>query len=364
MHFVKPAVFALVLLGSGFAAGVWYAQVSSEAVVTPQETSRQLAPAPVQATGTPPESVDRLAVLLQNKQWYQITEWLQAPTQVVTYAQGQAIIQAIQANMNKYDALAMRRMLNLYLTHQPDDSSALFLLSDLQLLEGMEETALQTLLGIMSGGFAQEQVERARREADRLIETITTALRNRRAFSELQQFWQHVSERYPSSDAYRYRWARSLLLAGQVDQAHRLLAEVGTTDVAQDSLDELARDIAEARQGPGFVQRNGQLVATVASSVEGLNQFELLVDTGANVTSLSRRALRQLNAIATGRNVRVRTAAGTVETEVFVVPEMYVQGRLVTNLRTLRLPNEMLAMDGLLGTDVLRRFKWMPVDSL
>ena len=158
-----------------------------------------------------------------------------------------------------------------------------------------------------------------------------------------------------------------MLLAGDAAGAQRLLDEIGTTDVAQDTLDDLAVEIAQASQGPGFVRRNGQLLATVSAGPQAQTEspaFELLVDTGANITSLSRRALRQLSAEPTGRSVKVRTAGGTVETEVFVVPQMYVQGRVVSNVRALRLPNEMLGMDGLLGTDILQRLNWMPVDSL
>ncbi len=361
MQFAQRWLLTIFLMACTFGLGVWYGQSRlsvQEHASVPEQVTPTRAP-----SASPPEPAS-LADFLAIQRWYQATQWLQQPDQQITTQHGDLLIEAIRTHMNKYDALAMRRMLNLYLQQQPGDARALFLLADLQILEGLNETALQTLLGVMSGGFSMDDIATARREADRLIETITTSLRNRGAFSDLHQFWQVVSESYPTSDAYRYRWARSLYLAGELDQARRLLLEIGTTDVSQASLDELAAEIEQARTGPGFAQRNGQLVATVTNSVDTAEGFELLVDTGANITSLSRRALRQLGASPTGRNVQVRTAGGTVETEVFFVPQMYVQGRLVTNLRTLRLPNEMMGLDGLLGTDVLRRLNWMPVDSL
>ncbi|MEM7098283.1 MAG: retropepsin-like aspartic protease [Pseudomonadota bacterium] len=363
---LRPILLGCALIASGFGLGVWY----TESRLDLGETAPQIQiPEQPKAGGSDKASPGvaqptSFSAMLAAQQWYQAAAWLQTEGERITPADADLLIETIRQNVNKYDALAMRRMLSLYSGNRPDDVRSYFLLADLKLLEGLQDAALDSLLQVMGGGFPDDQVAQAKREADRIITNITNPLKQRKAHAELVDFWQYVSQRFTVSDAYRYEWANSLYLAGRLDESSRLLAETGTTDIAQSALDELARLISQARTGPGFETRGGQLIASIAAQPDGVDTFELLVDTGANVTSLSRRALRQLGATPTGRNVSVRTAGGPVETEIYVLPVFFVQGQQVSNLRVLRLPTELPGMDGLLGTDVLQQFNWMPVDSL
>jgi len=64
--------------------------------------------------------------------------------------------------------------------------------------------------------------------------------------------------------------------------------------------------------------------------------------------------LRALGAQRQNDKVRVQTANGIVTANVFVVPELEVQGRRYANLRVLELPVDITGLDGLLGLDVIR----------
>jgi predicted aspartyl protease len=163
----------------------------------------------------------------------------------------------------------------------------------------------------------------------------------------------------PSSDFFRYQWARALAQYKQHDEALRILAQTGTADVSQQSLDDLVEQILLAQTTVEF-QRDGDRLLSLARTPGGLS-ITLLVDTGANVTSLSKSALRTFAAQRLPEQAHVRTAGGIVTTGIYTVPEMLVEGRLFSDLRVIELPVDLPGIDGLLGTDLINQ---LAVDPL
>ncbi len=351
-----------ILLGAalGYWAGVSSGSGSSVPVIADEQELHEPENAPI-ADVDPAPSGSRMAAWVQARDWYRIERHLSELSTPLPEEEADTLLAGLQANVNKYDSVAMRRILRLYLDGVPDDVTAQFLLSDLQQLEGMPESALDTLFSILNGPFDAETHGRARREADRIVRLIDTRLRARGALSEREAFWRHVSQQYPVSDYYRYEWARSLAGLERWASARRILRETGDSDVSQETLDELEAFIDVGEQGLNFRRDGDRLLGEV--SRPGGYAYTLLVDTGANVTSLSLSALRGLQARRLADTVQVRTAGGIVATAVYQVPELEVQGRLLTDLRVLELPVEIPGLDGLLGTDVLDRLDWS-VDNL
>ncbi len=298
--------------------------------------------------------------LIDQGNWYLLQQHMALPGYLPP-EDVQAFLAQLKQRVNKYDALPMRRVLRAYAQQFPEDVEALFMISDLQQIEGASEAALETLLNIMNGGFLAEEISRAKKGADQIIGAITAGLKNRGSVAELEAFWRHISQQYPTSDYYRYEWARALAELQRWEEAQRVLAETGTSDISQQTLDQFALTLARAQSGWGFAKADGQLLASVRGSSG--SEVTLLVDTGANITSLSKQALRRLGAQPLGDKVRVRTAGGVIETSTYRIAYMEVQGQVVTDLRVLQLEADLPGMDGLLGTDVLQRFDW-PVDNL
>ena len=143
------------------------------------------------------------------------------------------------------------------------------------------------------------------------------------------------------------------------DEARRVLQETGTSDIPQVTLDELRVRIDNAEQGRQFQRENGRMLST-ATTPAGL-QFKLLVDTGANVTSLSIDALRAMAATRLQEQAMIRTASGVVSTGVYQVDELQVQGRTFKQLRVIELPAELPGLDGLLGLDLLEQLSADPL---
>ena len=297
--------------------------------------------------------------LLANGAWFQLESWLVEHPQVISATLGQKLVPGMAQRVNKYDAVAMRRVLRAYLSVMADDTAALFLLSDLQQISGMREAALDTLFDILTIMPEADLAQQARRQADQIIFVIDNELKLRGALSEREAFWRHVSMRVPGSDRYRHEWAKALAGLQRWDAAKRVLAETGTSDIEQASIDELAVLIDNAEQGLQF-QRDGDRLLSAVTTPTGVS-LTLLVDTGANVTSLSKSALRLVAAQRLDEQARIRTANGVVETGVFRVTQLQVQGREFNNLRVIELPTELPGLDGLLGLDILNQLSIDPL---
>ncbi len=338
------------------------AQVATDRADTAAEDSTRAAQADITGQILLLEHADlpaQFTHLLGSGAWFALERYLVEHHNELTPAYGVALIGTVTGKINKYDAVALRRVLRAYLDAQPRDNGALFLLSDLQQMGGMREAALETLFEILAYPMDEEVARRARRQADQIITVIDIELRNRGALAEREAFWRHISQRVPGSDRYRYELALSLAQLKRWDEARRVLQETGTSDIAQTTLDELSARIDNAERGLQF-ERDGSRMLSTATAPGGA-QLTLLVDTGANVTSLSLPALRAIAARRLQEQARIRTAAGVVTTGVYVVDELEVQGRVFRQLRVVELPAELPGLDGLLGLDVLEQLSADPL---
>ena len=357
---------ALAAMAAVYAIGFWQGSSrasSSNVMATPDISSSTTAPAVGSARPSEQmpaaDATDVFYELLENGAWFQLERWFDEHAQSVSTEQGVALVNSMSKQVNKYDALAMRSVLRAYLDVRGDDIDALFLLSDLQQVSGLREGALETLFGLLAQPVEPQQYDQAKRAAEQIINVIDNELRTRGALAERAAFWQHVSLRLPASDLFRYQWARALAQYKQHDEALRILAQTGTSDVSQDELDMLEEQILLAQTTVQF-QKDGDRLLSIASAPTGL-AVTLLVDTGANITSLTKSALRSLAARRLPQEASVRTAGGLVTTGIYSVPEIRVEGRLFTDLRVLELPIDLPGIDGLLGTDLLNQ---LAVDPL
>ena len=347
----------LAVMAAVYALGFWQgsSHMTSPRAETSAENTSPLSTPAVAVGGptepvSPPASAEVFYTLLENGAWFQLERWFDEHARSVSTEQGTALVHSMSQQLNKYDALAMRSVLRAYLDQHGDDIQALFLLSDLQQISGLREGALETLFGLLAQPLETADYARAKRAAEQIINVIDNELRTRGALAERAAFWQHVSLRVPASDLFRYQWARALAQYKQHDEALRILAQTGTSDVSQDELDTLEQQILLAQTTIAF-RKDGDRLLSIARAPAGLD-VTLLVDTGANITSLTRSALRLLAARRLPEKATVRTAGGTVTTGMYMVPEIRVEGRVFTDLRVLELPIDLPGIDGLLGTDL------------
>jgi len=341
--------------------GFRLAQVAS--VIVPADRDLSSAPADAITGVNGNNAVDLvetpgLQSLLERGAWFHVQRWLADNARELTRDEGEQLLLGMQQQVNKYDSVAMRRVLQTYLHSVPEDISALNFMSDLQQLSGLRVPALETLFRILDISTDAAVIATTMQQARQIIGVLDLEFQGSGDIDAREAFWRHNSQRVPYSDYFRYQWAKALGGNNQYLQALRVLAETGNTDISQNAIEDLTAKLELAAQGLQFERHGDQMTSTITTA-NGLT-LRLLVDTGANITSLSKRALRALSAQRAGADVQVHTAAGVVSAKVYTVSQFEVQGVVIENLRVLELPTSLPDLDGLLGVDVLNRLSIDP----
>jgi clan AA aspartic protease (TIGR02281 family) len=140
------------------------------------------------------------------------------------------------------------------------------------------------------------------------------------------------------------------MASSQLDAALDILKETGTEGVTQAELDRLGDELQMRQSGVVVVLRGSALMAE--ATVNG-RTLELLVDTGASMTGLTSTRLRRLGARYLGETVRVLTAGGEIQAQVYELDELVVGGRVFEKARVLGIDSLPEGIDGILGMDVL-----------
>jgi len=251
------------------------------------------------------------------------------------------------------EALAL---IEAHLVESANDAEALFLLSDLRQMTGDVDAALDPLLDILRFPPTPEDGDRARQRLQLLINAREQQLIHAGDLAALVAYFERLVQAEPAWDGHRLKLARWLARSGQLDEASRLLREVGTTGVTEEEIEALATEIELASTALPLEREGGALYAR--ASVSGPRRsasYRLLVDTGATMTGLSEQRLVAMGAERIRERASVHTAGGVVELPVYRITRLALGPLVVQDLPVLgfeELPGD---ADGLLGTDVLQR---------
>ncbi len=250
-------------------------------------------------------------------------------------------------------------LLGAYLERNPQDPDAYLLESDLRQMQGRQAAALAPLLDLLEFADDPAVVARARDRLALLVNAREAQLANTGDVAALIRLFQDLSQRDPGFDGHRLRLVHWLLQAGRVDDAEQVLAETGTAGVDPREREDLAEQVRAARSGLPLERRDDGSWHVRARM--GGAPLDLLVDTGATTTAISRARADAMAAEPTGVRVKVRTANGVVESEVHRVSPVDIGGVHLDSLNVLVLDGPLpKGADGLLGMDVLSRFPAIP----
>jgi len=260
--------------------------------------------------------------------------------------------QELAAQGRVHDALAL---VDAYLALD-HASAALFVRSDLLMMNGQQATALEPLLKILDYPDSPAVAERARTRLNLIINAYEQQLINSGDVAGLVDFFAKLAAREPAYDRHRLKLALWLLRAGDLEAAQSLSRQLGRVGVTELEVEALNREIALAaspvpfeRVGPGYFAE----VRVHGGRFRSPRSLRLLVDTGATTTGLSADLLHQLGATELERKVRVNTAGGITEMATYRVSGLQIGETHVGELTVLALPAAPHGADGLLGMDVL-----------
>lgn len=344
------AVLATAVVFGAFALGYWMGASRPLPVVEePQSTVL------VQPTPAPAPQVDTFQQYLDAREWFNLVTWLEE----LRRGDDRALFRAAHSRFLKTaeDLAAageQRRALDMlrnYVDFNPQDNAALFLLADLYQMNGEVDLALEPLFKILDFPRTERIRRQARKRLELLVNATVQRLINSDDIISLVGFYEQMSAREPSYDGHRLEWARWLAHSGDSQAANRVLREVGSVGVTTDEIRALERELELADSGLELIRHGNALHVEI--NVSG-QRLVMLVDTGATMTGIRRGRLATLGARSLGRTLRVLTAAGPLDVDVYRVREFVVGSIEHASLDVLALDNLPQNVDGLLGMDVIK----------
>ncbi|MEJ2089493.1 MAG: retropepsin-like aspartic protease, partial [Gammaproteobacteria bacterium] len=172
----------------------------------------------------------------------------------------------------------------------------------------------------------------------------------------LVAYFQRLVDAEPAYDGHRLSLVRWLARDGRLDEASRLLKEVGQIGVTSAQIAAVAREIALARSGLPVERSAGALFASARLRGSGrTTERRFLIDTGATMTGIEVGVLESIGASRVAAETPVHTANGVAVLPVYRIRGLEIGPLVIEDMTVLGLTGLPRGTEGLLGMDVLDR---------
>jgi len=392
-QFIYPAV----LLSAGLALGWWLAdRPPAEETKGPELAQTQTAnpqreqgpeagsrpPHKPQAEGsqaeteTETDSLERFRALLKAQAFqpaldlYQRTERLR-PWSVPSFKE--LLLETMEAYLRSGQSETLTRLVEAFLARYYDDLDVLLILARQQTQSGYYLEAVQSFQLAHNYALARPGEQPKLEEAlNRFVHRVDQHLASQHDWPSLLHFYHRLQHLGLARPEHRLRQAEL--------QLHR-----GDPDIGRRVLQRLARDPSLAARATALLEQNQVPVSPPPSPERqgfedsiplGLagghfhlpvhfnnnREFNLIIDTGASLTALSRDSFDQLGADSRftplGHQL-FNTAGGPVQGQIYQVEQVRLGRQQLTDVRIAVLDFELPDnLDGLLGMNLLRHFRF------
>jgi len=262
-------------------------------------------------------------------------------------------------------------LVNLWLGTYYQDIPVLLLLAENQRLYGLPEEAANTLQLAATYALQTGQQEDVSNAVHGLVKSTDEALSQQQSWIELLGFYEFLETIDLGTPAFRLRQALLYQTVGEMQRSQELLLALREHDNRLDSEWTATLDTHLAHNEPGSgtddppvytisVKRHGEHFL-VASSLNGGVPLNLIIDTGASLTTLSRASFTRMSGAdfqCQGSRL-FNTANGLTQGEVYRAASISMGDTSVDNLNIAVLDyNPSAGVDGLLGMNVLRNYRF------
>jgi len=262
-------------------------------------------------------------------------------------------------------------LVNLWLGTYYQDIPVLLLLAENQRLYGLPEEAASTLQLAATYALQAGQQEDVSNAVQRLVKSTHEALSRQQSWIELLGFYEFLETIDLGTPAFRLQQALLYQTVDELQRSRELLLALQENDNRLDPEWTATLDTHLAHSKPGSGTDDAPMYAIpitrrgehflVASSINGGDQVNLVIDTGASMTTLSRANFMQIKDSGfTYQGTRLfNTANGLTQGEIYRVASISMGDARVDNLDIAVLDYEPSAgVDGLLGMNVLRNYRF------
>ena len=302
-----------------------------------------------------------LRLLLESGEYQEaIDQCLQSSTDAVALCRKEILSFAESASIN---IAAAGEILQSWVFQQPEDMLSVMQLAPVLVKQGKFIEAIRRLALARSYQSAANATSRLSAEINSIAIMAVSRADLQGELDAVSKIMNLMVEVEPQDPRWRFKQANTFLELEKHRQALNALTyilydtEFGPKakllyekTVQRLSLAENA-SISLAKTGAHFIVRG---------VVNGVSTVNLLIDTGASITTLDPAILQRLGLdTEAGETVTLHTAGGKVQSSMVNLNSLSIAGQTINNLKVARLPLNQSGIDGLLGMNYLRHFKFV-----
>ena len=262
-------------------------------------------------------------------------------------------------------------LVNLWLGSYYQDIPVMLFLADSQRLQGLSEESASTLQIAAAYALKDGDQEDVREAIRRLVTFTDDALSSQQRWVELLGFYEFLDTIDLATPRFSLRQAQLYQLVDEPKRSQQLLVALRDADDGLNrqwtaALDQQLANVTLAQpsdQLPSYAvpvtPHSDHFL--VASSVNADDQLNLMIDTGASITTLARESFERIDQAGFEyRGSRLfSTANGLTEGNVYRVESITLGKARIENLDIAVLDYKSSdGVDGLLGMNVLRNFRF------
>ncbi len=261
-----------------------------------------------------------------------------------------------------------------YLSIYYDDIDVLLLLAEFNQANGSYLEVVNVFLLAKTYAYSNIDQEKVTDRFNRFVMSIDRSYTEQKDFLSLINLYAHINTSGLMTSTHQYQQALAHLRSGDeafaIEQFNQLLGDSLAGESAAKALSSLTNDTEnptvvyesawEGAESIALQKVGNQYAVNLNNNRQG--SLNLLIDTGASMTAVSRDSFNTLNANgdAVEQDRRVfRTANGLVQATVFSVPELSLGPHRLENtqIAVIELDNHR-GIDGLLGMNILGQFRF------
>ena len=270
--------------------------------------------------------------------------------------------------------LSDERAIDLLLTYNDEfnDLDVWTELSKLHIKTKQWTNAIESLLSAVAIEYRPEKIAILHNNLVLAASHVSNNLESRNDELGINQLYQNLNESLPENTRFQLELANSHLRLNNIEQARYLLEplqyDIELGEIASITLTKLNENLQtspkEIISEPTPARSRNEIVVPLQRAGNSFfvnteinrRKINLLLDTGASITSLSSSLIQQLNLKPDGRTIRLSTANGIRNAKLYRADQIKLGRLSIKNLVVAEIEfSSNSPIQGLLGTDLLNQ---------